>query len=758
MDDVPSNELGTYFEALRNHWWLILVTGGLALFGGWWMQHGRLDQYTAEGLLQHSQDSEMAIFGLGTQTGTDFGSRLEILRSRAVLGRVVDSLGMQVRVELPDARTRVLKGVQVEPDAPLGSYVLRIVDGTLVLVTAEGDRELAVAGPDGIIEGPGFTFLVDLSEVPEGEEGFPFNVWHREDAITALQGRIRVDQGMGLDLIHVEYTDADPRHAAALVNTVALAYQDHRAQTARETAARSREFIKAQMEILADSLERVQARVVAYQETSRIVAPEVEVGARMGALFAAEKERDELRFNQTVLEGRLARLSGASPQEEGDVLSSIMNLGDTYVQGGAAYNTQYQSLVAERQSLMSGRFGRTDEDEQIQTLNSRIAATVVSMRDAATHANDLIRQRMSDAERRISRLRSEVAVVPSQTAELTRLQQLVDAVRVPYENMANEYYQAQIAEGVEAGDVEVVDPAPIPIRPDPSGKALNMAISLLAGLLLGSLGAVVLDRLDSSIKDADEAESASGYAVLGTVPLISPGSGRAQAVWLGQEAFRSIRTNLRFAFTEEPRVLAVTSPSPGEGKSTVVANLASCYVDQGVRVLLIDADLRRPQIHNIVGVASEPGLSDVLLESCELPEAVQPSTLNPKLHVLSCGSTVGNPAELLGSERFERLVRYLRTVYDAILIDTPPVLAVTDAAVVGTVVDGVLVVARSNSTDKDSLEKAVSELRRVKAPVAGVILNGVETDGSGQSYYDSYYGDARQTDEEDQFLLQSTAR
>ena len=166
--------------------------------------------------------------------------------------------------------------------------------------------------------------------------------------------------------------------------------------------------------------------------------------------------------------------------------------------------------------------------------------------------------------------------------------------------------------------------------------------------------------------------------------------------------------------------------------------------------------MRRPQIHRIVNVPQEPGLSDVLLENCELPEAVQPSSVNAKLHVLPCGSVVNNPAELLGSERFERLIRYLRTVYDAILIDTPPVLAVTDAAVVGTVSDGVLVVVRANGTDKEALEKAVNELRRVKAPVAGVILNGVESDSSGHSYYESYYKDSRSNDEEDRFLLQST--
>ncbi|MGI9629085.1 MAG: polysaccharide biosynthesis tyrosine autokinase [Longimicrobiales bacterium] len=753
------NELGTYLEALRHHYWLVLCAGALALFAGWWSQRGKLDEYTAEVLLQHSQDSEMAIFGLGTQTGADFGSRLEILRSRAVLGRVVDSLGLQLRPELPDRRTRVLKAVAVEPNAPSDAYLLREVEGALVLTGRDDRTELAVADPDGLIQGPGFRLIVDQSEFPPDGSGFGFNISYREDAISRLQTKANVEQGKGLDLIRVRYKGPDAQHAANVVNTIAFAYQDHRAATAREAASRSRVFIKERMDILGDSVARVQAQIVAYQESMNIVAPEVEIGSRMQALFGAERELQELNFNRSVLNSRLGQLTSADSQErEGEILSSIMNLGEEYVSGAAGYNTNYQNLVAERRALTQGRFGATAQDEGVQILDSRIASVIITMREAAMHARDLVEQRVSDASRRIARIQAEVDQVPSQTAELTRLEQLLETVKTPYENMATEYYQAQIAEGVEAGDVEVVDPAPVPRLPDPSGRLVTMAIALLSGLLLGSLGAVVLERMDASLKTTDEAERASGYAVLGTIPLIGNGASRSQAVWLGQEAFRSIRTNLRFAFTEEPRVLAVSSPAPGEGKSTVASNLASCYGDQGARVLLIDADLRRPQIHKILEVSQEPGLSDVLLEECELPEAVQPSPVNGKLHVLSSGSVVNNPAELLGSERFERLIRYLRTVYDAILIDTPPVLAVTDAAVVGTVVDGMLVVARANVTDKEALTKAVSELRRVKAPVAGIILNGVESDASGHSYYESYYKDARTADEEERFLLQSAPR
>ena len=168
----------------------------LALGTGWWSQRGRLDQYTAEVLLQHSQESEMVTFGLGAQTGADFGSRLEILRSAAVLGRVVDSLGLQLRIsEFPNYRTKVFTRLSVEPDAPLGQYRLWDNGSGIVLSTALDDAVLATVGPDGSVEGPGFSFAIDPGELPDDDEGFWFSIGYRIDAIERLKGRTEREVG-----------------------------------------------------------------------------------------------------------------------------------------------------------------------------------------------------------------------------------------------------------------------------------------------------------------------------------------------------------------------------------------------------------------------------------------------------------------------------------------------------------------------------------------------------------------------------------
>jgi capsular exopolysaccharide synthesis family protein len=187
-------------------------------------------------------------------------------------------------------------------------------------------------------------------------------------------------------------------------------------------------------------------------------------------------------------------------------------------------------------------------------------------------------------------------------------------------------------------------------------------------------------------------------------------------------------------------VIAVTSATPRDGKSTVAANLALTLAEQGSRTLLIDSDLRRPQVHTTFGFEQAPGLSDVLLGTVEIEEAAHPAPDLESLDIIPCGSGQQNPTELIGSEAFDRFMSEARAIYDYVVVDTPPLLAVTDGALVAALVDGTLVVVRANKTDQEALENAVNQLRRLRVPLLGVVLNGVPTGrSSGYSYYPSHY-------------------
>jgi succinoglycan biosynthesis transport protein ExoP len=364
------------------------------------------------------------------------------------------------------------------------------------------------------------------------------------------------------------------------------------------------------------------------------------------------------------------------------------------------------------------------------------------MKVAAEESLDVLRARISSLQGRLAEVRSGVRTAPSETAEFERLRQRVQAVQDVYDLLVEEYYEAQIAVAVEAGDVAVVDAATPPLYPDPSRGPLKMMLALLAGLMVGSISAVMLEQLDKSVGTELDVQRFTRVPVLGSVPRVRSHSANSLDARLGKEAFRAIRTNIRFALATPPKSITVTSAEPGEGKSTVSANLAIALAEQGLRVVLVDADLRRPRVHELLHMEVSPGLADVLRGHAELEDAVRTSTVMD-LHVVTGGRANGNAPELVGGEGFAKLLSRLEDSFDAVVIDTAPILAFTDAALISVVSDGTLIVARARKTDGNKLREAVNKLQRVGAPLAGIVLNGTVVDSTSSYYYEYYDGKDR---------------
>ena len=264
-------------------------------------------------------------------------------------------------------------------------------------------------------------------------------------------------------------------------------------------------------------------------------------------------------------------------------------------------------------------------------------------------------------------------------------------------------------------------------------------------------GCVVrLDNACSSQQDATvrypwDAQSVLGLPIIGIVPELKlpadrrdrPVAADLEGTGPGPEAFRMVRTTLRFVRAERPHVVAVSSAGPGEGKSLVAAGLALAIRQQTPKVLLVDGDLRRAVVHRMMGMERAPGLSDVLVGETDPAGAIR--SLSPQgLSVLSAGTTAPNPAELLGSEAFARFLVYARERFDTVIIDAPPVLSVADAAAIAPAVDGTLLVACVNQTHRQALVHAVEQLGLVKGSVLGVLLNRAPASRTYRRY--AYYG------------------
>ena len=316
--------------------------------------------------------------------------------------------------------------------------------------------------------------------------------------------------------------------------------------------------------------------------------------------------------------------------------------------------------------------------------------------------------------------------------------------------LLEQYQQARLQEATIAPYIEILDSASPAFR---IGTSLRQRIILgvLVGLLLGLAGAFFLEYLDQTIKSSADIERVLGIPVLGAIPYdakLAPRSGghRGSLVTINQldpdepivESYRALRTNVTFVGAEKPlQFIAVTSPGPREGKSTTAINLALTLAQSGRRTILVDGDLRRSTIHRAFGLVQEPGLTDILIGGVSTAEGIRPEVAE-KLDLLPSGSTPPNPSELLGSSAMDALIKELRHDYEYVIVDTPPTLPVTDAAVVASNADATILVVRSGDTEETAAQRALDQLRRVRARIAGAVLNAVSPKKDPQYSYYSY--------------------
>jgi capsular exopolysaccharide synthesis family protein len=381
---------------------------------------------------------------------------------------------------------------------------------------------------------------------------------------------------------------------------------------------------------------------------------------------------------------------------------------------------------------------------------------------AIRYVTETLRQELQDV------IRSEMSVTNVINSEMDQAKQMVsyeveedglrsdlDRTKELYDIARKRLQEVDLIKDLGGYDAAVIGPPTNPKKVWPM-LLLLIPISVLVGLVLGFGMAYLVDLNDRSFRSSEEIRRRLDYQVVAHIPSLAPElKGLAQGAGVGAgldptlvafhkpksraaEAYRGVRTALFFAQGQGQRVIQVTSPNPGDGKSTLASNLAISIARSGKRVVLIDADLRKPRIHKEFNVSKRYGLSSVIAGDVELAKAIQQSAV-VGLSILPCGPKPPNPAELLTSPRFEEIVDTLREQYDFVIIDTPPLLAVTDPAIVVPRVDGVLLVVRITKNGRPDAERARDILKTLDASVIGVVVNGQQIkSGYGGYGYDSY--------------------
>jgi len=390
---------------------------------------------------------------------------------------------------------------------------------------------------------------------------------------------------------------------------------------------------------------------------------------------------------------------------------------------------------------------------QIDQVQKKLQATYETSRLNLARQETNIQQQLLQYE-------AKMRTLPAAERDLARLLRLSKVNADIYMFLLQKHEEARIVKASTISNINVVDPAITPDAPIKPQKRKNLMLGLLVGLMFGVGAAFFIDYLDDTIKDEEEAKRALGWPLLAMIPAIEsePGTGATSDVASRlvvesdpksavAEAFRGLRTAIHFSsLRRDSKVVMITSSFPGEGKSTIAANLALTFAQAGNRVILVDCDLRRPSMNTIFGHSRSPGITEVLAGDVPLEQALHSTDIN-NISLLTAGTIPPNPAELLCSDSMRDLLAGLRDAFDIVIIDAPPVIPVTDAPLLTAFTDMVVVVLEAGRIPLKAAQRMKELLQSVQAPVAGFVLNDrtalfADTYGySGNGYYGRrYYG------------------
>lgn len=717
-----------------------------------------------------------------SSAGSQLETEMEVLRSRTLAREVVSGLGLQLEVERPRrvSRAALLDDVRVDSRAPTGEYRLRRQDdGTFQLRGPGSTEEDIRVVPGEATTLPGLTFT--LLPAAADHSNLRFRVLEPEEAADRVLGSLAITRpNREANVIRLRYESPDTFLVRAVPDLLIHRFTGWRVDVLKTGARSTVSFLQGQIDSLAVELTRAEEALQVYREGEQVVSLEAEKTAQVSQLAGLQAQRNQLDAERAAL-GRLVsdiereippgQVEPAIPSPWRRIISfpSLLPV--------PAVSELLRSLN-EVEAPLSDLLGRrTREDPDVQSLVRRIHELEEQLRSIALTYLEGLSNQVDELDRTLERFGRDLERIPARELQTARLARQASVLEEIYILLQGRLKEAEIAEAVEDATVQVVDPpvaGRVPVRPS---AALSLVLAGVLGLLVGAGGAVGREMLDDTVHTREELETLTrGLPVIGMIPrmeLYTNGrmartNGKAPAgahrldgrVVTGKdprnpvsEAYRALRTNLAFARPDEPiRTLALTSPMMQEGKSTVSSNLAVALAQTGMKVLLVDADLRRGVLHSVFGMPRGPGLSSLLVGAAGLAEASHRIELETGgvLGVIPTGPLPPNPAELLASERMRSLLQVFAEGADFVILDCPPLNVVTDAAILGPEVDGVLLVARASSTEKGALAYAADQLRRVQAPVLGTVLNDVDHRrdsrysrlyGRYGSYHAEYYGE-----------------
>ncbi len=646
---------------------------------------------------------------------------------------------------------------------------------------------------------PPFAAKGSVIEKEKSEAGLPLEQapMRRTRLLSIFRGHLKVVPERGTRLIQVSFQSHDQNLSAAIANQLVEAYKSNYRQTHYDATTETSGWLTTQLSDLKNNVEQAERKLTDFEKANGILsfnmaAPVENVGGQQigagGGYSGAEihspiiQKLDELNHELTEAEAnRIGKEAIYRLTQSGDAdvvlgLQSSPLAAESMVltQGGGLSNLQnlraQLGLLKVQLAQESNTFGPNnrhlkDIEVQVSSVNEQINQELQLITKRALADFQLAKQTEGDIRQQFDQQQAAATKLNDVAIQFAVLSDEAMSHKLLYQDLYTKLQEANISAGIKATNITVVSPArteSIPVRPKPT---MYLALGGLVGILMGLATAYTVDSLDRTVNTPEEMEEITSRPVIGIIPDLAKsgrsygsyfrrsmpkpiepnGSGTLQ-VWMlahpesaAAEAFRTLRTSIMLSRAGGgARTILITSCVPGEGKTTLTSNLAAAFAQHHKRVLIVEADMRRPRMMHVMEVSNEVGLSNVLTATANLEDAVIRGIQWPSLDILPAGPQPPNPSELLGSAAFIELMEKLRALYDLVLLDSPPALLVADPISIASHVDAVVWISRAGVVTRPYLSRASGMIDRNQMPVIGFVINGVDSHEAGYGY-GSYY-------------------
>lgn len=568
------------------------------------------------------------------------------------------------------------------------------------------------------------------------------------------------------NLVEVTFFSHNPARAARVANQLGEDYIDQNLQVRWNEALKASEWLSGRLVQLKAKLKKSEDALQAYAAKNSILFIQNAVNAQAQSMANARLEQLEQEYTKAQAD-RAQKESLYSLVEAGKVQDLPGVLSNTMIQRLqeklSGLKSEYSQLIS---TVKPGYPKAVALKRQIHTVQASIDHLTMALTQNISQEYQAAEKREKYLHKLIQQQDKVVNVVAQKSIEYNILKREVDTNRSLYDGVLQRMKEAQVAAGLNASNIMVIDPAEVPKGPAKPRVLLDLAFGFILGTGLGVGLAFLQEYLDNTLKTPDEVESLLRLPSLGLIPSVhlngSSKSSEHALATIGTptngghalafqknstalEAFRSLRTSILLSANPVPKVLLVTSALPGEGKTTTTVNLGATLASLGSKVVIVDCDMRRPACHRAAGVKNSPGFVQCLTGRVDLSEAILPVEGVPNLSMIPCGPIPPNPAEVLSSPVTGQMLRKLHAEFEYVLVDSPPILSVADSRILATLTDAVVLVTRAYETPYEVVRRARSLLYSAGARILGVALNDVnlrkEGYGGKYGYYQQYgYG------------------